>query len=224
MQITCIIPVYDQAEFLPDAIESVLAQTKKCEIIVINDGSTDKSFEIAKSYEDKGVKVINQVNKGLPSARNTGIMNATGEYILPLDADDVLLERAIEVIEDAITVNGSDVIAPSFKSFGVHNEQVILNAIPTLEEFKQANRIGYFSAVKKSILLEIGGYNPKMKWGFEDWDMWIDIFKRNHSLCLIQEVLVLYRTKQHSMLTVSNQHAGELNDIMKMNHPEVWQK
>src|SRR3990167_2888452 len=84
-KISVIIPSYNQASYLPDAIESVLTQkVAPHEIIVVDDGSTDGSLEIARKY---AVKVIVQVNKGLPSARNTGIMNATGDYILPLDAE-----------------------------------------------------------------------------------------------------------------------------------------
>ena len=90
--ISIIIPCYNQAEYLPQAIESALNQKtgEDFEVIVVNDGSTDNSLEIAKSY--KGIKVISQVNKGLSSARNTGIMNAIGDYILFLDADDNFYE------------------------------------------------------------------------------------------------------------------------------------
>lgn len=213
---------YNQQDYLPDAIESVLAQTVPCEIIVVNDGSTDNSLEIAKSYESKGVKVIDQVNKGLASARNTAIMNMTGDYYLPLDADDMLLENCIEKMEIAIRETKSDVIAPSFKMFGTVNQEVILDTIPTLDEFKVSNRIPYFSAIKKELLLEVGGYQPKMKWGYEDFHIWIDIFKRQHGMCMLQEVLVLYRTKEFSMINVANEHHGELMDQMRRDHPTVY--
>lgn len=222
MKTTIIIPVYNQAEYLPEAIESALAQTVPCEIIVVNDGSTDKSLEVAKAYENKGVKVVSQVNKGLASARNTGIMNATGDYILPLDADDILLESCVERIEKAAAANDSDVIAPSFKTFGTSNDEVILSKIPNIQDFLVANRLGYFSAIKRSVLLEIGGYNPRMSLGYEDWDTWLDIFKRNHSLCLLEDVLVLYRTKANSMITVADRHRDLLIAQMKRNHPSLY--
>ena len=222
MRISVIIPCYNQGEFLADAIESALDQTAPPEVIVINDGSTDNSLDIAKSYESRGVKVVNQVNKGLPSARNTGIMHATGDYILPLDADDCLLENCIEKIAEEIKVHQSDVVAPSFKCFGVADQEVILTGIPSLKEFVQANRLGYFSAIKKSVLLEVGGYNPKMVWGYEDWDLWLDIFKRGHSLSVLQDVLVLYRTKKSSMLTEANKRADELKAQMIRNHHDLY--
>lgn len=219
MSISIIIPCYNQAEYLPDAIESALAQTVKAEIIVINDGSTDNTLEVARRYP---VKVINQVNKGLASARNTGIMNAGGDYILPLDADDLLLENCIEKMEEAIAKHKPDIIAPSFKTFGINNGEIILQAIPTLKDFLAGNRIGYFSAVKKSVLLSVGGYNPKMTWGWEDWDLWLDLFKRQHSLCILSEILVLYRTKEHSMIHDADAHGEELHAQLRKNHPELY--
>ena len=141
MKITIGIPCYNQAQYLSDAVESALDQTVSCEIIVCNDGSTDKSLEVSKYYETRGVKVIDQVNKGLPSARNSLIMASTGDYFLPLDADDILKENAVERILSVIEATGADIVAPSFKCFGIQNEEIILMQNPTLEDFKTANRI-----------------------------------------------------------------------------------
>lgn len=219
MKISIVIPCFNQAEYLADAIESALEQTLPCEIIVVNDGSTDKSLEIAQRYP---IKVINQVNKGLPTARNVGIMNMTGDYLLPLDADDILKENAVEVILSVIEATGADIIAPSFKTFGLQNEQVILPSHPTLEDFKTANRIGYFSAIKKEALLEVGGYSPKMLWGYEDFHLWFDLLKRGKKLVTIPEPLVLYRTKEKSMIHTALAHHDELiNQIIK-DFPEVY--
>lgn len=220
--ITIAIPVYNQAEFLPEAIESALAQTFPCEIIVVNDGSTDDSLEVARSYEKRGIKVINQVNKGLASARNTAIMNMTGDYFLPLDADDILLETCAEEMQTAIKEYGPDVVSPSFRAFGVTLGEFIFTIVPSLDDFKTSNRLGYFSAIKKEVLLEVGGYNPKMIYGYEDYDLWIDIFKRKKSLGVLKNVLVLYRTKESSMITIADQHRDELMEQMAKNHPDVF--
>lgn len=219
------IPVFNQAEYLADAIESALDQTYPCEIIVCNDGSTDKSLEIAKSYQltrNYPIKIINQVNKGLPSARNTLIMNATGDYILFLDSDDILLENAAERIVDAIEKTGADIIAPSFKCFGTQNETITIMPNPTLADFKTANRIGYFSAIKRSALLEVGGYSPRMYFGYEDFHLWFDLIKRGKTLAVLSDVLVLYRTKPFSMIHVALQHHDELIGQIIKDHPEVW--
>lgn len=216
---TIIIPAYNQAEYLSDAIQSALDQTVKCEVIVINDGSTDGTLEVARSFP---VKVVDQVNKGLPSARNTGIMHATGDYILPLDADDVLQDNSVERLLEVAHATDADIIAPSFKCFGVQNGDVILKPNPTLEDFKVGNHIGYFSLVKKSVLLEVGGYNPRMVYGWEDLDLWVDLLKRGKKLVTIPDKLVLYRTKGESMYTESLKHADFLANQLRINHPTVY--
>jgi glycosyltransferase involved in cell wall biosynthesis len=229
--ISVVIPSYNQAEYLADAIESAYNQTNPPhEIIVVDDGSTDGSLEIAERYKfskypliESPVKVIKQVNKGLPSARNTGIMNATGDYIMFLDADDILMEHALERIHAEILGSNADIVAPSFKCFGKSNETMILQGF-TMEHLKEANRLGYFCAVRRSALLAVGGYNPRMKYGWEDYDLWFDLFKRRYSISILQEVLVLYRVKEKSMITEANAHSEELWAQIKKNHPELWQK
>ena len=228
MKISIIIPCWNQAEFLPVAIESAYNQSlPPHEILIINDGSTDDSKEVAERYTYKNfpliespVRVINQVNKGLPSARNTGIMVATGDYVLCLDADDILMENAIERLTQEILITNADIVAPSFKEFGKSNREIILGGFQ-MQDLMVANRIGYFSAIRRSALVEVGGYNPKMKYGWEDHDLWFDLFKRNYSIAIIQEVLVLYRVKEKSMIHDANAHAEELWKQIKLNHPDL---
>lgn len=222
-QISIGIASYNQQEYLPDAIESALAQTVPCEIIVCDDGSTDNSLAIARSYESQGVKVISQVNKGLPSARNTIIMNMTGEYLLPLDADDILKENCVEVMQAVIAEEPDvDIIAPSFKCFGLGDIEIILSQ-PMLKDFSKANYLGYFSAIRKSKLLEIGGYSPRMTWGWEDYHLWINLLNRGAKLIVLTDVLVLYRTKEISMITTANEHSSELTAQIKKDFPKLYE-
>ncbi len=109
MKITIGIPVFNQVEYLPDAIESALSQSVECEVIVCVDGSKDGSLEVAKKYP---VKIIDQTNKGLASARNSIIMNMTGDYLLPLDADDILVDNCVEKLITTIGETNADIVAP----------------------------------------------------------------------------------------------------------------
>lgn len=211
--ITIGIPSYNQQDFLPEAIESALAQTVPCEIIVVDDGSTDNSLNIARSYEGK-VKVISQVNKGLASARNTIVMNMTGNFLLPLDADDKLMPDAVEKIFMKIHETEADIIAPSFRTFGTTNQEVIIGPANVFD-FLEANRIGYFSAIRRSKLLEIGGYSPRMTFGFEDWHCWINLLDRGAKLVTMSDILVMYRTKLESMITTAEKHRPELEEQIK---------
>src|SRR5215212_6403385 len=93
--VTVVIPCYNQAHFLGEAIESVLSQSyPHGELIVVDDGSTDETSEVASRYE--GARLIRQENRGLAGARNRGLGEAKGEYVVFLDADDRLLPGALE--------------------------------------------------------------------------------------------------------------------------------
>ena len=95
--ISIIIPTYNYAEYIQKAIDSVLAQTyKNCEIIVVDDGSTDNTQEIIENKYKNKVRYYYQENKGAPAARNKGIKKSKGEYLSFLDADDYLTESSIE--------------------------------------------------------------------------------------------------------------------------------
>jgi glycosyltransferase involved in cell wall biosynthesis len=228
-KITIGITAYNYGNFLEDCIESAYNQTTPAhEIIICNDGSTDNTKEIAERYMFKEfpgvespVKVINQVNKGLPSARNSIIMNATGDYVIFLDADDILKENAVERVTQIINETNADIIAPSFSCFGKYNQDVILTAFK-IEDLKQNNRLGYFSAIRRSALQECGGYSPKMKWGYEDYHLWFDLFCRGKSIIVLGDILVLYRTKDGSMIETSKLHHTELMEQIRNDFPQVW--
>lgn len=230
MRISIVIPTYNQAQYLEECIESAYNQTSPAhEIIIVNDGSGDKTKEIAERYMfrefpmiSSPVKVINQVNKGLSSARNTGIMMATGDYVLFLDSDDTLEENAIEVLTREILKTNADIVAPSFREFGISDREVVLQAFD-MEALKQGNRLGYFCAIRRSALIECGGYSPKMKWGFEDYHLWFDLFSRSKSICVLQDMLVRYRVKEHSMIHVANEHADELHAQIRKDFPHIFQ-
>lgn len=223
MKVSIIIPSYGQEAYLVEAIESALAQTVPCEIIVIDDGSPDQSLKIARSYEPR-IKVISQVNKGLASARNTGIMNATGDYILPLDADDILHPTCVSEIIFYAEKTGADVIGPSLQEFGISNTTIILKENPTIEDFRLGNYLGYFSAIKKEALLEVGGYSPKMAQGYEDLHLWINLLTRGKKIITIPQPLVLYRTKAKSMWTEAKKHHAELMGQIYKDFPDFLPK
>ena len=221
MSISIIIPSYNQELYLEEAIESCLSQTvKPHEIIVVDDGSTDHSLELARNYEGQGVKVISQTNRGLSSARNTGIMNATGTWILPLDADDILQNNAIEVLSQHNT-DLVDIVSPSFKCFGLHNDIIQLMPNPTIDDFKVANRVGYMSLMKKSILLEVGGYSSRMNFGYEDLHLWFNLLQRGKKLITLPDILWLYRTKEKSMIHDAIAHHIELMEQIRKDFPHV---
>ena len=97
-QISVIIPIYNNALYIQEAITSVLSQgIEKLEIIIIDDGSTDNFEEKINSFNDPRIRLLKQTNSGAAEARNNGIRHATGEYIAFLDADDSWHIKKIEI-------------------------------------------------------------------------------------------------------------------------------
>ncbi len=121
MKISVIIPAFNGEKYIAQCIENVLYQTyKEIEIIVVNDGSTDRTAEIAARWPE--VKLINQENQGLSVARNSGMEVATGDYIHFMDADDLINRNYYERMVDAITgVESVDMVFGGFVN-GIHPE------------------------------------------------------------------------------------------------------
>ena len=106
------IPIYNVKNYLAKCVDSILNQTyKNLEIILVNDGSTDGSEIICEELKkkDKRIRIINQKNGGLSSARNTGIRNANGKYIQFVDSDDWIDYECIEELHNCIYKDNSDI-------------------------------------------------------------------------------------------------------------------
>jgi len=193
MRVTVVIPCYNQAQYLSEAIESALNQTEPCHVIVVVDGSPDNSEQIARKYP---VKIIIQPNYGLSAARNTGIRAAKTEYILPLDADDKI---APNMVEKCLQVN-ADIVGVGQQEFGDRNGKTLFHSHPTVEMFRQANQINCCSLFKKQMWQKLGGYDENMKEGYEDWDFWYRATKAGYTVKTIQEYLFYYRKHGTSMV------------------------
>ena len=118
MKVSIIIPVYNKAQYISNCLESLLKQDfDGFEIIAVDDGSTDDSGRICddKAAYDSRIRVIHTENGGVTAARRKGVEQATGEYIMFVDADDMLLPNAIRALYNAIESNGADEVIGTYK-------------------------------------------------------------------------------------------------------------
>ena len=129
-KISVIIPVYNVAQYLDDCLLRVTGQSyTDLQILLIDDGSTDKSGALCDSWTDRDsrIQVIHTANKGLSSARNTGLQAADGDYISFIDSDDMIHPRFLELMAAALEETGADM--------AVCLEQTFTNDVPTGESF-----------------------------------------------------------------------------------------
>ncbi len=118
--VSIIVPIFNAAKYLPACLDSVTNQTyQNLEIILVDDGSTDNSYQIAKSYakKDPRIKLVHQKNQGLSGARNTGVVKATGTYLTFIDSDDEVKLNFIEKLLTTLQKTNADISVCSFKEF-----------------------------------------------------------------------------------------------------------
>ena len=199
-----IIPLYNKAPYVAKAIESVLGQTyRDFEVIVIDDGSTDQSLEVAKTFENKSITIVSQSNSGVSTARNNGVKLAKYPYICFLDADDwwhpTFLEEMKRLITDFpdagiygsgyyIVKNGQERIAPIGVPQGF--EQGIIDYCEVYAKTLCMPLTSISVVIPKHIFDEEKGFKSQLKFG-EDFDLWIRITLK-HKVILVNKSLAYY--------------------------------
>ncbi|MDA8430927.1 MAG: glycosyltransferase [Geobacteraceae bacterium] len=219
IQVSVVIPTYNRAGFLREAIESVLAQTyTNFEIIVVDDGSTDGTQELMTSLY-RNVRYLRQENRGPAAARNNGINNAAGEFIAFLDSDDIWLPEMLSKQIARLSLNpAAGLVATGYGLFEtgrVMTEMVVLDE-DDLADARRGNHYKNFFAtsslmVRKLCLTTVGLLNENLHYA-EDWDLLIRLMER-YSFEYLPEVLMLYRSHPTNLSTTS------LQENMKQ-----WQK
>lgn len=226
--VSIIVPCYKQAEYLPETLDSVLAQTyQEWECVIVNDGSPDNTEKIAKRYKDKDhrFKYVSQKNKGLSSARNTGVANSKGEFILPLDADDLIAPTYLEKAVGHITLfPETKLVYCKAEKFGKENCYWDL-PLYDYDNFIWNNCIFCSAMYRHSDFDKIGGYSENMMNGYEDWDFWLKLLKKDDVVYRIDEVLFYYRVKDVSMVKEATSRSVLSENLVKLcrNHPDVYE-
>jgi glycosyltransferase involved in cell wall biosynthesis len=229
-RVTAIIPCYNDKDYIREAIQSVLDQTfQDFEIIIVDDGSNEATKKVLANIKNEKLQVINQINQGSSTARNNGIKAASAQYILILDGDDTVdasfLEKAVAILDTNQTIGA----VSSYCNLFIKKEQVVHKHLPKgggIADFLFDNNCVSFALIRKKCWEEIGGYDEQMKNGFEDWEFWIALTKRDWNIYVIPEFLFNYRQKKsnESLDKISKQNFREsnLNYIYKK-HQDIYQ-
>lgn len=222
--VSIIVPCYNQAHFLNESLNSVLKQSySNWECIIINDGSTDNTEQTVLNWtkKDNRFKYVKQQNKGLSNARNSGIKTSLGDYILPLDADDIIREDFLDKTVPELLENDDLAIVSCNSKFFEGDITNIINELKpkgnTYHYLLYVNQLVATSLYRKKCWEQVGGYDEQMQTGFEDWEFWIAITKQGWEYKVVEDFLFYYRKAKKSMLvdTINNHFESNKEYIFK---------
>jgi glycosyltransferase involved in cell wall biosynthesis len=221
-KVSIVIPCYNHGLYLPETLQSVekVRDRRIAEVIVVNDGSTDETTcKIIQDLDASKFKVVHQPNQGLSSARNTGIAIAKGEFILPLDSDN-LIRRAYFDQGVRLLIDNPDlgVIHGDAEYFGDSSGRWKVTEFDW-RAFVIRNSIDACALFRKCVWEEAGGYDEKMRLGWEDWEFWMRVAMRGWSFFHLDEIAFDYRVRQDSMVKETVQYGSEIVEYI-FNKPE----
>jgi glycosyltransferase involved in cell wall biosynthesis len=218
--VSIIIPCYNQARYLPDALESILAQTlNNWECIVVDDGSPDDTCEVAFSYvqRDPRIRLVSQENRGLSGARNRGLMESKGEWIQFLDADDLIAPEKLELQVAALKLSSRPGVSYTDYRYcpeGDTTKTATRDDLPP-PRFIQKRRLHDIAARWESefsipchcflfdatFFRDMGIHFDESLPNHEDWDCWMQVFAADPEVHFVEEPLAIYRLHNASMCT-----------------------
>ncbi len=199
-RVSVIIPCYNHAHFLADALESVRAQTwPHLETIVVDDGSTDDPAAVVHRFP--GVRLLSQPNQGLSTARNTGWRSSSGDILIFLDADDVLYPGAAQTAVEVLTRHADAQMTFGRLELMDHQGRALPASLPVVtdrfyEELLRRNyiRTPGMAAIRREALDQVGGFDPSCS-PSADYDLYLRIAR--HCTIVGHPVLVA-RYRQHA--------------------------
>lgn len=225
-----VIPLYNKANYIARTLHGVLNQTyTDFEIIIVNDGSTDNSLEVAESFKDERIRIFSTKNKGVSAARNFGIEKARYNYIAFLDADDIWKNNHLELLNTLLNKfpNCGMYCMAYAKKHSKLTYPAVYNGIPKIDgwmglvedyfESSLKNAIAWTSAtmIPKKILESEKGFNEKITLGAgEDTDLWIRIALK-HPVAFYNTITAFHNLEAENRITKSNTNDRKFIDLDK---------
>ena len=233
-EISVLMPIFNAGRFLKEAVDSILNQTfSNFELLILDDGSTDKSLDIISSFTDNRIHVFSDnKNKGIVHQLNKGLHHAKAPLIARMDADDIAMPNRLKIQKDLLDDNTDiEMVASSVEIINEKNEiQKVIH-----QPSKQADILFSFCRMKnpfyhpsvmyrKRSVKEAGGYRDKYL-HMEDFDLWFRLYRKGIQMSNIEKVLLQYRVHNHQISITERSHQVEclvafLKEQLKIKHSE----
>lgn len=229
-KVSIIIPVYNKEKYVIEALESAVNQTyKNIEIIVLNDASTDNSRDVILKY----IKTLPDIiyieepeNSGICLAKNKAIAKSSGEYIFPLDADDIIdktyIEKAVKILDENPDIG---VVYCNFTHF--QDDCSMCECKVNESDFIYHNQIVNGSMIRKSAFYKAGQYKEWLnRIGAEDWELWISCYESGTKFKGIDEYLYHYRidNNSHGMTDIYTKNMDKIKQLILLHHLPLYIK
>jgi glycosyltransferase involved in cell wall biosynthesis len=222
-QVSVIIPCYNYARFLPDAVASVLGQSFSAwELLIVDDGSTDDTFATARRLQSMApIRLLRQPNGGPSAARNTGGRHARAPLLLFLDADDMLAPDALRLMVAALhAAPDAAFVSGAMQVFG--NDDVFWPGLPVDgAALMLDNTVLPAALVRRAAWEAVGGFDPAMQL-YEDWDFWLRIVAWGGRGVVLRETLLYYRRHGPSLMSRSRTHGWSARAYIIRKHPQLY--
>ena len=199
--VSIVIPCHNDGAYLDSSIRSVFNQTMTSfEVIVVDDGSTDpETIATLDHLPWSRTRVIRQENRGLSAARNAGMGVARGRYVVPLDVDDELEHRYLEIMAETLEARPDAAFATCRARLFQDIDAIWIPRPYNPYQLLLSNSIVGCVLLRRDAYLSVGGYDETMRHGNEDWDLWIRLMKAGWGVAEVPDVLFRYRKHGISM-------------------------
>ncbi|MCI7292089.1 MAG: glycosyltransferase [Methanobrevibacter woesei] len=235
VKVSVIVPVYNVEKYLRDCLDSIVNQTlEDIEIICVNDGSTDNSLAILEDYAEKDsrIRIINQENKGLGGARNTGLYNANGEYISFIDSDDWIEPNTFEESYNMSKDLDLDMLMFQMKFFNMETEEYSENQntnIEVIDNSFSGTVFNYKDVFDVLFKIPHNSVNKLYKYSFlkdmkfkflegayyEDLASFFPLFLEAKKVSILKKQFYIYRIRSESITTSGDEGSFDMFNILK---------
>ncbi|MFT0891835.1 glycosyltransferase [Pseudochelatococcus sp. G4_1912] len=231
-RVSVVITAYNHERFINETLDSVLSQDAgPLEIIVVDDCSRDNTLAIAQSYAGRGVRVITKPNGGPSSALNAGIACATGDIIILLSGDDVLLPDSIAPRCEALALSGADVVSAvprwideSGRVLTSNEHPHVFAAPEKLKPVDMFSRLFFHGnficapsvAITRRCLEAVGAFDETL-WQLQDFEYWLRVSAKGFGFYFLQQPLIKYRMHSRNLSTSNPERLRQENELVLAN-------